>query len=63
MDKQSCASNVRSDQAKKNTGQNEGSQVAETTGPLYEELQSDSILKHHGLVELNENVAYGPIAK
>ena len=45
------------DSAKKNTCSNEESQ---TPAPMYEELHT---LKHQDLVELKENVAYGPIAK
>ena len=42
---------------------NEGSQLPQTSGPLYEELQQKSIPEHQDLVELKENVAYGPIMK
>ena len=45
-----------------NTGPNEGSQLPPTPGPLYEELLS-SAPEHQNLVELKENVAYGPIVK
>ena len=45
-----------------NTGPNEGSQLPPTPGPLYEELLS-SAPEHQDLVELKENVAYGPIVK
>ena len=41
---------------------NEGSQLPQTPGPLYEELRS-STPEHQDLVELKENVAYGPIVK
>ena len=34
-----------------------------TPGPLYEELQQRSTPEHQDLVELKENVAYGPIIK
>ena len=47
-----------SDPAEQNAGRNE-----QSPGPLYEELQPESTLEHHDLVELKENVAYGPIAK
>ena len=40
----------------------EGSQLPPTPGPLYEEL-SRSTSEHQDLVELKENVAYGPIIK
>ena len=43
-----------------NTGPSEGSQLPPTPGPLYEELQR-STPEHQDLVELKENVAYGPI--
>ena len=46
-----------------NTGPNEGSQLPPTPGPLYEELQQRSTPEHQDLVELKENVAYGPIVK
>ena len=42
---------------------NEGSQLPQTPGPLYEELQQRSIPEHQDLVELKENIAYGPIVK
>ena len=42
---------------------NEGSQLPQTPGPLYEELQQKSTPEHQDLVELKENVAYGPIVK
>ena len=35
----------------------------QTPGPLYEELQQRSTPEHQDLVELKENVAYGPIVK
>ena len=44
-----------------NTGPSEGSQLPPTPGPLYEELQQRSTPEHQDLVELKENVAYGPI--
>ena len=50
--------------AEENTGgPNEGSQLPPTPGPLYEELQQRSTPEHQDLVELKENVAYGPIVK
>ena len=42
---------------------NEGSQLPSTPGPLYEELQQRSTPEHQDLVELKENVAYGPTIK
>ena len=45
------------DSSEKNTCSNEESQ---TPAPMHEELHT---LKHQDLVELKENVAYGPIAK
>jgi hypothetical protein len=41
---------------------NEGSQLPPAPGPLYEELLR-STPEHQDLVELRENVAYGPIVK
>ena len=46
-----------------NTGPSEGSQLPPTPGPLYEELQQRSTPEHQDLVELKENVAYGPVVK
>ena len=45
---------------------NEGSQLSQPPGPLYYEeveLQQRSTPEHQDLVELKENVAYGPIIK
>ena len=50
------------DSAEENTCHVEQSQVPQTPGPLYEELLR-STPEHQDLVELNENVAYGPIVK
>ena len=62
--KQSCTSRATSNSsAEENTGPNEGSQLPPTPGPLYEELQQRSTPEHQDLVELKENVAYGPIVK
>ena len=61
--KQSHASKATSDPAEKNTCHSEQSRLPQTPGPLYEELQPKSTLEHEDLVELKENVAYGPIAK
>ena len=52
-----------SDPADKNSYNKEGSQLFQTPGPLYEELQVKSTPEHEHLVELKDNVAYGPIAK
>jgi hypothetical protein len=46
----------------KNSCPNEGSQLPQTPGPLYEELLKCTP-DHQDLVELKENVAYGPIMK
>ena len=47
---------------RKNSRHNEGFQVP--GGPLYEEiLQPNSTPEHQDLVELQENVAYGPIVR
>ena len=62
--KQSRTRKATSDSsAEENTGPNEGSQLPPTPGPLYEELQQRSTPEHQDLVELKENVAYGPIIK
>ena len=60
--KQSHTSKAMSDPAN-NSCCNEGSQLPQTPGPLYKELQPKSTLEYQDLVELKENVAYGPIAK
>ena len=61
--KQSCTRKSISDSSvEENTGPNEGSQLPPTPGPLYEELLR-SAPEHQDLVELKENVAYGPIVK
>ena len=46
-----------------NLGHNEGSQLPPAPGPLYVELQQRSTPEHQDLVELKENIAYGPIVK
>ena len=53
-----------SDPAKKNASiEQSHDQLPQTPGPLYEELQpSTSTPECQDLVELKENVAYGPIA-
>ena len=63
--KLSCTSKARiTDPAKENACHDKGSQHPQILGPLYEELHQESILEHRDdLVELQENVAYGPIAK
>ena len=63
--KQLYTSKTTSDPAEKIASRNERSQLSQTPGPLYEELQSKSIAiqENQNLVELKENVAYGPIAK
>ena len=58
--KQSHTSKVTSE---KNASHNEGSLLPQTPGPLYEELQLNSIPEHQELIEPEESVAYGPIAK
>ena len=58
------AKQKKTDPAKENACHDEGSQHPQILGPLYEELHQESILEHRDdLVELQENVAYGPIAK
>lgn len=49
--------------SKKTSCHNEEHKKTQTLGPLYKELHQESTLKHQDLVELSENVAYGPIAK
>ena len=61
--KQSHTSKTTSDPTENNTSRNKQSQLPQTPGPLYEELQLKSTLEHEDLVELEENVAYRPIAK
>ena len=56
-------SRTRKSTSAENTGPSEGSQLPPTPGPLYEELQQRSTPEHQDLVELKENVAYGPIIK
>ena len=53
--KQSCTNKAEGDGKS-----NEESQLPPTPGPLYEELLR-STPEHQDLVELKENVAYGPI--
>jgi hypothetical protein len=63
--KQSRTSKATSDSSiEENTSHNvmEESQLQQTPGPLYEELLR-STPEHQDLVELKENVAYGPIVK
>ena len=57
-------SHTISDRAKKNAHiEQSHDQLPQTPGPLYEELQpSTSTPECQDLVELKENVAYGPIA-
>ena len=61
--KQLHTSKATSDPAENNASHNEQSQLPQTPGPLYEELQPKSTPEHEDLVKLKENVAYGPIAK
>ena len=58
--KLSRASKAASDSVEKNTYTCHMEQ-SQTPGPLYEELHQESALEHQNLVELKENVAYGPI--
>jgi hypothetical protein len=57
-----CTSKATSDSlVEENTSRhNEGSELPQTPGPLYEELLR-STPEHQDLVELKENVAYGPL--
>jgi hypothetical protein len=54
----------RAEVNEKNSCPNEGphDQLPQTPGPLYEEVPK-STPEHQDLVELKENVAYGPIMK
>ena len=62
--KQSRTRKAASDSlVKENTDPSEGSQLPQTPVPVYEELQQRSTPEHQDLVELKENVAYGPIIK
>ena len=58
--KQSC---IISDQTKKNARiEQPHNRLPQTPGPLYEELQPSTFIpEYQDLVELEENVAYGPI--
>ena len=59
--KQSRTRKATSDSAEDNNLRHiEGSEHSQTPGPLYEELQQRSTSDHQDMVELNENVAYGP---
>ena len=50
--------------SEKNICHNEGSdQLPQAPRILYEELQQNSAVEYEDLVELKENVTYGPIAK
>ena len=63
--KQACSTTRKAasnSSVEENTGPNEGSQLPQTPGPMHEEL-SRSTSEHQDLVELKENVAYGPIVK
>ena len=51
------------DPAEKSACHNERALLSQTQGSLYEELQPKSTPEHQDLVELKENIAYGPIAK
>jgi hypothetical protein len=53
---------ISNSSAAENTCHNEGSQLPQTTVPLYDVLLR-STPEHQDLVELSENVAYGPIVK
>jgi hypothetical protein len=58
--KQSLTRKAEDDSAEENTSRpNEGSQLPQTPGPLYEELLRPTP-EHQDMVELKENVAYGP---
>jgi hypothetical protein len=56
-----CTSKVASNSSvEENTSHNEGSQLPQTPGPLYDDVLLRST---PDMLELNENVAYGPIVK
>ena len=61
--KRSHTNKAMSDPAEKNACRSEETQLSQTPDPLYEELQPKSTPEYQDPVELNENVAYGPIAK
>ena len=67
--KQSCTRKAASANSsiEENTSPSEGSRLSPTAtpGPLYKKLQQRSTpdLEHQDLIELKENVAYGPIVK
>jgi hypothetical protein len=62
--KQKQSRKAEDDLAEENTSRpNEGSQLPQTPGPLYEELQPKSAPEYQDWVELKDNVAYGPIVK
>ena len=63
--KQSCTCKASDSSVEENNPHrhNEGSQLPQTPGPLYEELQQRSTPEHQDPVELKENIAYGPIVK
>jgi hypothetical protein len=61
--KQTNTSKTTSDSSEENNSchnEFEGSQLPQTPGPLYEEVLK-STPEHQDLVELKENIAYGPI--
>ena len=61
--KQSRTRKAISDSAEENNLRHiVGSEHSQTPGSLYEELEQRSTSEHQDLVELNENVAYGPIS-
>jgi hypothetical protein len=61
--KQSHIKLFKAEDDEKDSCHNEGSHaVPQTPGPLYEEVLK-STPEHQDLVELKENVAYGPIVK
>jgi hypothetical protein len=60
--KQSRTSLRKAEDDEENSLPNEGSQLPQTPAPLYEEVLR-STPEHQDLVELKENVAYGPIVK
>ena len=59
--KQACSTTRTSNSsAEENTSRDSEGSQPQTPGPLYDEL-SRSTSQHQDLVELKENVAYGPI--
>ena len=59
--KEVCTNKSMSDSAENVCYSDEGHQLPQTSGPLYEELQLNPTPECRELVNLNKNVAYGPV--